>query len=104
MAHANNDNESIQYLAIYCTYTAVVELWNLFFFFSGEYFLAELIESQDSSHQTIVAEVEGRAVGFMSISSEVDVEFLNECYQLEPFHGLKQPLDTDEVQTISTEG
>ena len=70
----------------------------------GEYFLAELIESQDSSHQTIVAEVEGRAVGFMSITSEVDVEFLNECYQLEPFHGLKQPMDTDEVQTISTEG
>ena len=74
------------------------------FFSVGEYFLAELIESQDSSHQTIVAEVEGRAVGFMSISSEVDVEFLNDCYQLEPFHGLKQPLDTDEVQTISTEG
>ena len=40
----------------------------------------------------------------MSITSEVDVEFLNECYQLEPFHRLKQPMDTDEVQTISTEG
>lgn len=92
MAHANN--------AMYCM--AVVDLWSLCF--SGEYFLAELIESQDSSHQTVVAEVEGRAVGFMSISSEVDVEFLNECYQLEPFHGLKQPQDTDEVQTISTEG
>ena len=74
------------------------------YFFVGEYFLAELIESQDSSHQTIVAEVDGRAVGFMSVSSEVDVEFLNECYQLEPFHGLKQPQDTDEIQTISTEG
>ena len=63
-----------------------------------------MIESQDSSHQTIVAEVEGQAVGFMSISSEVDVEFLSECYQLEPFHALKQAQDTDEVQTISTEG
>lgn len=70
----------------------------------GEYFLAEMIESQDSSHQTIVAEVDGRAVGFMSISSEVDVEFLNEVYQLEPFHGLKQQQETDEVLTISTEG
>ena len=70
----------------------------------GEYFLAELIESQDSFHQTIVAEVNGQAIGFMSITSEVDVEFLNECYQLESFHGLKHPQDSDEVQTISTEG
>ena len=72
--------------------------------FTGEYFLAEIIESQDSCHQTIVAEVNGHAVGFMSISSEVDVEFLNDCYQLESFHGLKHPQDSDEVQTVSTEG
>ena len=76
----------------------------MFMHFVGEYFLAELIESQDSNHKTIVAEVEGQAVGFMSVSCDVDVDFLNDCYQLEPFHSLKQPLDTDEVQTISTEG
>lgn len=70
----------------------------------GEYFLAELIESQDDYHKTVVAEVGGEAVGFMSISSQVDVEFLNDCYQLESFHGLKCPQDADEVQTVSTEG
>lgn len=70
----------------------------------GEYFLAEMIESQDEHHQTLVAEVSGRAVGFMSVSSEVDIDYLNECYQLESFHGLKHPEDSDEVQTISTDG
>lgn len=80
------------------------KLVHVYFIPVGEYFLAELIESQDDHHKTVVAEVEGRAVGFMSISSEVDVEFLNECYQLESFHGLKYSQESDEVQTVTTEG
>lgn len=63
-----------------------------------------MIESQDASHKTIIAEVDGRAVGFLCITSEVNVDFLNECYQLESFHGLKHPQDSDEVQSVSTEG
>lgn len=82
----------------------LVDVTNYIIVAPGEYFLAELIESQDSHHKTIVAEVEGHAIGFMSVSCEVDVDFLTSCYQLESFHGLKQPLDSDEVQTVSTEG
>jgi len=63
----------------------------------GEHFLAELIASQDDHHKTIVADVAGKAVGFLSVSTELDVDLLNTCYQLEPFHGLRHPSDADEA-------
>ncbi|KAK7506894.1 hypothetical protein BaRGS_00001745 [Batillaria attramentaria] len=49
----------------------------------GEYFLAELIE------------VEGSAVGFLSISNDVNFPMLNECFELGPFHGLRKPHPDD---------
>lgn len=39
----------------------------------------------------------GKAVGFLSVSTELDVDLLNTCYQLEPFHGLRHPSDADEA-------
>ncbi|XP_014784216.1 cilia- and flagella-associated protein 61 [Octopus bimaculoides] len=56
----------------------------------GDYYLAELIESQNEEMQCIVAEVNDYAVGLMSINSNVDVEFLNSSYNLEVFHSLEQ--------------
>ncbi|XP_025103771.1 cilia- and flagella-associated protein 61-like isoform X2 [Pomacea canaliculata] len=61
----------------------------------GEYFLAEMIEAQDENMHCLVAEVEGKAVGFMSISSDVSVNLLNECFELGPFHGLRKPHEND---------
>lgn len=42
-------------------------------------------------------QVAGKAVGFLSVSTELDVDLLNTCYQLEPFHGLRHPSDADEA-------
>ncbi|XP_043913017.1 cilia- and flagella-associated protein 61 [Protopterus annectens] len=61
----------------------------------GEYFLAELIDAQDEENHAVVCEVGGTAVGFMSLSSDVNTEFLNECFELVPFHGLHKPHPDD---------
>ncbi|KAK2182403.1 hypothetical protein NP493_356g02033 [Ridgeia piscesae] len=61
----------------------------------GEYFLAELIEAQDDTMQCIVAEVDGAAIGFMSLTTEVDIDLLNDCFELGTFHGLRKPHEGD---------
>ncbi|XP_048259860.1 cilia- and flagella-associated protein 61-like isoform X2 [Haliotis rufescens] len=63
----------------------------------GDYFLAELIEAQNDNMQCLVAEVEGTAQGFMSISDDVNYDLLNNCFELGPFHGLRHPHPDDEV-------
>ncbi|XP_022350074.1 cilia- and flagella-associated protein 61 [Enhydra lutris kenyoni] len=64
----------------------------------GEYFLAELIEAQDEENHAIVCEVEGVAVGFMSVCSRVNMQLLHECFDLGPFHGLCTPHPDDVLQ------
>ncbi|XP_037668187.1 cilia- and flagella-associated protein 61 isoform X3 [Choloepus didactylus] len=61
----------------------------------GEYFLAELIEAQDEENHAVVCEVEGIAVGFMSVCSRVNMELLHKCFDLGPFHGLCSPHPED---------
>lgn len=56
----------------------------------GDYFLAELIEAQDDVNKCIVADVNGTAVGFMSVCSEVDAGLLADCFDLKPFNGLRR--------------
>ncbi|CAF3435054.1 unnamed protein product [Rotaria socialis] len=68
----------------------------------GDFFVAELIESQDENNKALVAECNGYAVGFMSISNEVNIDVLNEIYALSAFHGLRTSHPNDEwnVQMI----
>ena len=33
--------------------------------------------------------MDGTAFGFMSLSSDVDIKVLDQCFELEPFNGLK---------------
>ncbi|CAF0940470.1 unnamed protein product [Didymodactylos carnosus] len=61
----------------------------------GDYFVAELIESQDDDNKAFVAEADGYAVGFMSVSKEVNINVLNEVYQLAAFHGLREAHSDD---------
>ncbi|XP_060109765.1 cilia- and flagella-associated protein 61 [Heteronotia binoei] len=80
----------------------------------GEYFLAELIEAQDEENIAVVCEEEGKAVGFMSVCAEVNIQLLHDCFNLGPFHGLckphpedvlklpQEPSDTDEVGSTVT--
>lgn len=79
----------------------------------GDYFLAELIESQDCDHKTFVAEVQtdvthctvspplscqvgGHAVGFISVTTKVDLRVLSSCFQLETYHDLRHPAPLDQ--------
>ncbi|XP_062464093.1 cilia- and flagella-associated protein 61 isoform X1 [Pezoporus occidentalis] len=61
----------------------------------SEYFLADLIESQDEDNQAAVGEAGDTAVGFMSLCSQVNVSLLQECFDLGPFHGLCKPHPED---------
>lgn len=57
----------------------------------GEYFIAELIEAQNEENQALVAEVDGRAVGLMCLTSDVDINVLSQCFQLDPYDNLLKP-------------
>ncbi|XP_032104012.1 cilia- and flagella-associated protein 61 isoform X2 [Sapajus apella] len=65
----------------------------------GEYFLAELIEAQDEENHAVVCEVEGAAVGFMSVCLRVNMQLLHECFDLGPFHGLCFPHPDDVLES-----
>ncbi|EDO37268.1 predicted protein [Nematostella vectensis] len=62
----------------------------------GNFFLAELIEAQDSENKCLVADVNGTAVGFMSICSQMEARILNRCFDLEPFNRLQKTADIGE--------
>ena len=51
----------------------------------GDFFLAELIEAQDAASPALVGEADGRVVGLMGLSAEVDAEALGTCFNLRPF-------------------
>ena len=71
----------------------------------GEFFLADVIASSsdpDSAQEALVAEIHGRAVGLLVLSSEVDVSLLQDCFHLEPYGGLVQELAADETEGPAT--
>uniref|UniRef100_UPI00398F1531 cilia- and flagella-associated protein 61 n=1 Tax=Pristiophorus japonicus TaxID=55135 RepID=UPI00398F1531 len=79
------------------------EQTNMLRYIYGEYFLAELIEAQDEMNHAVVSEVNNFAVGFMSVCSEVNVELLNMCFDLRPFHNLrKSPSENSEGTPTKT--
>ncbi|NXD20754.1 CFA61 protein, partial [Spelaeornis formosus] len=61
----------------------------------GEYLLVDLIEREGEENQAAVCEVDGTAVGFMSLCSHVDISLFQECFDLDPFHGLCKPHPED---------
>ncbi|KAJ1459041.1 hypothetical protein M885DRAFT_460321 [Pelagophyceae sp. CCMP2097] len=66
----------------------------------GDFFLAELIEAQDPFNKAVVAEVQGRAVGLLAVSTDIDVGMLQACFQLEAYGGLikrppQEPVEAD---------
>ncbi|XP_066929118.1 cilia- and flagella-associated protein 61-like [Clytia hemisphaerica] len=64
----------------------------------GEYFLAELIEAQDPGNRCIVADVNGVAVGFVNISTDINTEILKENFELKVYnYFLKKIEKTREV-------
>ncbi|XP_039915481.1 cilia- and flagella-associated protein 61 isoform X4 [Hirundo rustica] len=61
----------------------------------GEYLLVDLIEREGEENQAAVCEVDGTAVGFMSLCSHVNVSLFQECFDLGPFHGFCKPHPED---------
>lgn len=68
----------------------------------GDYFLAELIEATDENMKCVVAEVDGTAIGFMSISTDVNLDLLNECFELGPYNGLHKTHPDDQLERLNT--
>ena len=54
----------------------------------GEYFIAELIASQNDKNKALVAQVKDKAVGLISLTQEVDVKLLHNCFELDSFDNL----------------
>lgn len=57
----------------------------------GEYFLAELIASQNENNKALVAQVKDKAIGLMGLTSDIDSKLLHECFELEQFDNLLKP-------------
>lgn len=55
----------------------------------GDYYLADLIANQDSRHHVIVAEVNGKPVGFMNVDSIIDYSTLDLHYNMAVFDNLQ---------------
>jgi hypothetical protein len=60
----------------------------------GEFFLADMIESQDAKNRAVVSLAEHHACGLVAVSSDIDLALLQQCFQLERFeHLVKLPED-----------
>ena len=57
---------------------------------NSEYFLAELLDSDSETTKTLIAEVDGHVVGFMSFSCNVSHDRLNDNFDLKQFDYLRK--------------
>jgi hypothetical protein len=64
----------------------------------GEYFIAELIASQNDRNKALVAQVKDKAVGLMGLTLDVDVKLLHKCFELDSFDNLLKPEFMDAVR------
>lgn len=64
----------------------------------GEYFIAELIASQDEHNKALVAQVKDKAVGMMCLTREVDLKLLNKCFEIETYDCLLKPEYIDAIR------
>ena len=69
----------------------------------GEFFLAEMIQAQDSRNVALVSVVADVAVGLMSLSSEMDMGVLQQCFELEPFDNLEKVVGEAELASAAAE-
>eukprot|EP00741_Cyanophora_paradoxa_P022490 tig00021464_g21716.t1 len=67
----------------------------------GEFFLASLIESQDEENRALVAEVNGRAVGLMALTSQLDVQLLQQGFVLEPYDSLVKLTEAQREEALA---
>lgn len=63
----------------------------------GEYCISEIIRHPDCRRLIIGEDTIGSAVGVICLNSTIDVDLLNENFELTPYNGLKKPLQNDDV-------
>ena len=51
---------------------------------------------------SISIQVDGTAIGFMSLSTDVNLDLLNECFELGLCYGLRKPHENDETTPKQT--
>eukprot|EP00941_MAST-03F_sp_MAST-3F-sp1_P004015 g4015.t1 len=56
----------------------------------GEFFVADLVGSQDEENKALVAEVDGKAVGLLALSSDIDLTLLQQCFDLDSYNDFMQ--------------
>ncbi|KAF7403303.1 hypothetical protein HZH68_006097 [Vespula germanica] len=65
--------------------------------FYGEYYISEMTRYPDGHRQLIVSEDDnGLATGVICVNSTIDVDLLNENFELTLFDGLRKPQETDQ--------
>lgn len=64
----------------------------------GEFFIAEMIASQNDVKKALVAQVKEKAVGLMEITKDVDIHTLHKCFKLESYDNLLKPEFMDAVR------
>ncbi|XP_025154418.1 cilia- and flagella-associated protein 61 [Harpegnathos saltator] len=63
----------------------------------GEYYISEMIRYPDGCRQLIIGEdIDGSAAGAMCLNSTIDIDLLNENFELTAYHGLRKPHENDE--------
>ncbi|KYN10877.1 Uncharacterized protein C20orf26 like protein [Trachymyrmex cornetzi] len=62
----------------------------------GEYCISEMIRHPSSCRQLIIGEdTNGSAVGVMCLNTTIDIDLLNENFELMPYNGLKKSREND---------
>ena len=56
----------------------------------GEFFLAQMIQSQDDTNKALVAELNGKAVGILGVTGDMSLAALQEAFELETYDFLVQ--------------
>lgn len=70
----------------------------------GDYYVSEMIRYPDGRRQLIVGEdVDGTAQGVAFLTSEIDVDTLNENFELTPYNGLRRPHKSDDARISVSE-
>ncbi|KAJ9598965.1 hypothetical protein L9F63_010559, partial [Diploptera punctata] len=63
----------------------------------GDFYIAEMIANPDKNREMVIAEHGERAIGFMSMNTNIDFQTLNEHFEMAPFYGLRKPHKNDNV-------
>ncbi|XP_070155568.1 cilia- and flagella-associated protein 61 [Polyergus mexicanus] len=66
----------------------------------GDYYISEMIRYPDSCRQLIIGEdADGSVAGVMCLNSTIDVNLLNENFELTPYNGLRKSHENDKPLT-----